>query len=245
MIESTWTPKIQIKYVDIKNQLADLLTKGNFTRDEWNHFLRLFNILSAISNQLTNKSKIMSKRHQEGKPGEGERVVAVSNTGLGASNSQGTLGMQSYSSNRSGTEKPVAKGVESVNENTALSSQVWHQNENTRSGIGKPAAKTSKRLSETSLTHHIFQISSNVNHLEIVLSNVQQKLSRAEGDEMLDVSVNEMIWGVFVSATFKAPVHLGQDCQESIVRYLAEIDPESQKVTSTGYLRSNGIQLHG
>ena len=30
--------KIQIKYIDTKNQLADILTKGNFTRDEWNHF---------------------------------------------------------------------------------------------------------------------------------------------------------------------------------------------------------------
>ena len=32
-------PKIQIKYIDTKNQLADMLTKGNFTRDEWNHLL--------------------------------------------------------------------------------------------------------------------------------------------------------------------------------------------------------------
>ena len=30
-------PKIQIKYIDTKNQLADILTKGNFTRDEGNH----------------------------------------------------------------------------------------------------------------------------------------------------------------------------------------------------------------
>ena len=37
-------PKIQIKYIDTRNQLADILTKGNFTRDEWNHLLRLFNI---------------------------------------------------------------------------------------------------------------------------------------------------------------------------------------------------------
>ena len=35
---------IQIKYIDTKNQLADILTKGNFTRDEWNHLLSLFNI---------------------------------------------------------------------------------------------------------------------------------------------------------------------------------------------------------
>ena len=34
-------PKIQIKYIDTKNQLADILTKGNFTRDEWNHLYEL------------------------------------------------------------------------------------------------------------------------------------------------------------------------------------------------------------
>ena len=31
--------KIQIKYVDTRNQLDDILTKGSFARDEWNHFL--------------------------------------------------------------------------------------------------------------------------------------------------------------------------------------------------------------
>ena len=34
-------PKIQIKYNETNNQLADILTKGNFTRDEWNHLLCL------------------------------------------------------------------------------------------------------------------------------------------------------------------------------------------------------------
>ena len=36
--------KIQIKYVDTINQLADILTKGSFTRDEWKHLLELLNI---------------------------------------------------------------------------------------------------------------------------------------------------------------------------------------------------------
>ena len=36
--------KIQIKYMDTKNQLADILTTGNFTRDKWNHLLCLFEI---------------------------------------------------------------------------------------------------------------------------------------------------------------------------------------------------------
>ena len=38
--------KNQIKYVDTKNQLDDIITKGSFSRDEWNHLLRLFNIMS-------------------------------------------------------------------------------------------------------------------------------------------------------------------------------------------------------
>ena len=36
--------KIQIRYTDAKHQLADILTEGNFTRDEWNNLLQLFNI---------------------------------------------------------------------------------------------------------------------------------------------------------------------------------------------------------
>ena len=40
-------PKIQIRYIDTKHQLADMLTEGNFTRDEWNNLLHLFNISST------------------------------------------------------------------------------------------------------------------------------------------------------------------------------------------------------
>ena len=55
-------PKIQMKYIDTKNQLADMLTKGNFTRDEWNHLLCLFNISHFSS---TDWSEVMSKRTQK------------------------------------------------------------------------------------------------------------------------------------------------------------------------------------
>ena len=65
--------KIQIKYIDTKNQLADILTKGNFTRDEWNHLLCLFNISHFSS---TDCSEVMSKRTQK-ESGE-ERVTAKS-----------------------------------------------------------------------------------------------------------------------------------------------------------------------
>ena len=50
--------KIQIKCVDTKNQLADMLTKGSFTRDEWNR-----------------KQSAMSKRGQEGTFREGSAMA--------------------------------------------------------------------------------------------------------------------------------------------------------------------------
>ena len=65
--------KIQIKYVDTKNQLADILTKGSFTRDEWNHLLCLFSI-SQFSPTVC--SAAMAKRSQQDS-GE-ERVTAKS-----------------------------------------------------------------------------------------------------------------------------------------------------------------------
>ena len=66
-------PKIQIKYIDTKNQLADILTKGNFTRDEWNHVLTLFNISHFSSTACI---VAMAKRAQQ-ESGEG-RVTAKS-----------------------------------------------------------------------------------------------------------------------------------------------------------------------
>ena len=66
-------PKIQIKYIDPKNQLADILTKGNFTRDEWIHLLTLFNISHFTSTACI---AAVAKRAQQGS-GE-ERVTAKS-----------------------------------------------------------------------------------------------------------------------------------------------------------------------
>ena len=55
------------------NQFADMLTKGNFTRDEWSHLLCLFNI-SHFSSTVC--SGVMSKRTQQ--EAVEERVTAKS-----------------------------------------------------------------------------------------------------------------------------------------------------------------------
>ena len=66
-------PKIQIKYIDTKNQFADILTKGNFTRNEWNHLLCLFNI-SHFSSTVCSETMVKRSQQDSGK----ERVTAKS-----------------------------------------------------------------------------------------------------------------------------------------------------------------------
>ena len=68
----------------------------------------------------------------------------------------------------------------------------------THCGIGKPVAKTSTKLSETRFTHQ------------------DRKLTRLKGHEMLDVKINGIIWRIFMSATMKVTVHLGQQNEEKL-----------------------------
>ena len=70
-----------MKYVDTRNQLADMLTKGSFTRDELDHLLRLLKIMnfsmfscSHISFSRTKKQSAMSKRGHESTSKEGQWI---------------------------------------------------------------------------------------------------------------------------------------------------------------------------
>ena len=84
-------PKIPIKYVDTKNQLADMLTRGSFTRDEWDHLLRLLNISNFSSLRCTRNFSLIScntvpKKEFRNKK-EGERVVSKSRPVMNVSSS--------------------------------------------------------------------------------------------------------------------------------------------------------------
>ena len=74
--------KIQIRYIDTKHQIADILIRGIFTRDEWNSLLHLFNIshfsfsLLYQNFSLISCTERMAKRMQEHK--EENRMMAKS-----------------------------------------------------------------------------------------------------------------------------------------------------------------------
>ena len=74
-------PKIQIRYIYTIHQLADVLAKSNFARDEWNNLLHLFNTSNFSSTWCTKNFSLiscstMAKRIQNQK--EEERVVSKS-----------------------------------------------------------------------------------------------------------------------------------------------------------------------
>ena len=145
--------KIQIEYIDTKNQLADILTKGNFTSDEWNHLLSLFNISHFSSTACT---AAMAKRAQQGS-GE-ERVTAKSRPMMNLTARVPSVVSSSTSSNpvrtsygyqdpgksvaaddRSGKpERPSPPGYSKEDYGQSWSSQEWKSGAAEHDRSGKP-----------------------------------------------------------------------------------------------------------
>ena len=124
-------PKILIKYIDTKNQLADILTKGNFTRDEWNHLLCLFNIGHFSS---TVCSEAIAKRVQQDS-GE-ERVTAKSRPMMSliarvpsnvSSSTSVSLGKKSYGNQRPWSAKAERPGQPVVGSDQKTASDSYHE----------------------------------------------------------------------------------------------------------------------
>ena len=145
--------KIQIRYIDTKNQLADILTKGNFTRDEWNHLLSLCNISHFSSTACT---AAMAKRSQKDS-GE-ERVTAKSRPMMNLTARMPSVVSSSTSSksertsygyqdlwrsvagdDRSGKpERPSPAGYSKEDYGRSWSSQEWKSEVTTHDRSGKP-----------------------------------------------------------------------------------------------------------
>ena len=144
-------PKIQIKYIDTKNQLADILTKGSFTRDEWNHLLTLFNISHFSSTACL---AAMAKRAQQNS-GEG-RVTAKSRPMMNLTARTPSIVSSSASTNPGGASyghhepeqhvlddsagKPAAKSRSNYSQEygSSQSSQVWTRGNGEHDRSGKP-----------------------------------------------------------------------------------------------------------
>ena len=100
----------------------------------------------------------------------------------------------------------------------------------------KPAAKGSDIVDVDSEWPNNYQISAaSVPHLENVYSNLRQKIGRKSGDDTNDLDTNSLMWGIFMSATWDAAVHLAKDYLDNtpnckaIDRRVTEVAHRSQR----------------
>ena len=98
LIELILIPRFKSNIFETKNQLADILTKGSFTRDEWNHLLTLFNISHFSS---TASLAAMAKRAQQNS--EEGRVTAKSRPMMNLTARTPSIMSSSASTNPGGT----------------------------------------------------------------------------------------------------------------------------------------------
>ena len=206
-------PKTQIKYIDTKKPLADILTKGNCTGDEWNNLLCLFNISHFSS---INCVKAMSKRTQE--DGGEERVTAKSRpmtnlvsrcrvrdpTVLASTASENPVNTKSESqkvplSSLTGTGKPVMLASSSNssewNNDDKWSSQVRNSGEMSNTSTERPVSNKlvididmdSDTAAESDLSLKSRSFLNRVN------DRLRKMLNRSPEDSMQDIDKRSMI----------------------------------------------------
>ena len=232
--------KIQIKYIDTKNQLADILTKGNFTRDEWNHLLCVFNISHFSS---INSLEAMSKRTHED-AGE-ERVTAKSKPMLNLVSRYRVKDPNVLASTAS--ESPVKNTSES--QNVPLSSSNVQRTSMGRPVLGASSSNYSEWNNDDKSSSQRVEIWWNVEHkygetriwqvchrwwygLHLTppqnrtfhwdhdhswtgwMIDCERCLDGSPDDSMQDIK-RSMIWWMFMSSTLEASVFMGKTCSDN------------------------------
>ena len=193
--------KIQIKYNDTKNHIADVLTKGNFTCDEWNHLLCLFNISHFSSTEC---SEVMSKRTQK-ESGE-ERVTAKSRPMMSLiARAPSTL-------SSSASESPVKRSYGNQSP--------WNAKAEKDDRTGKPVV-----CPQRGAMPQQFIIGDDEAKLELslgprsFLDRVGDQVRKRQKRSSMNVTENDekhsVIWGMFMSVTLQASVFMGKNYSDN------------------------------
>ena len=116
-----------------------------------------------------------------------------------------------------------------LNSTSAFDSRILHQkgaiHRSDGETGGKPNASSKSDRSENpkaerkEWTHNLHMSPATVHHMEAVFSIVRKIYERGPDDRMDDLDVNVVFWSIFLNATLRASVHLGQD-HEANLRYV-------------------------
>ena len=224
--------EIQIKCVDTKTQLADLLAKRSFTRDEWCNLLRLFNIMNfsmffRCHLRSHEKASTMSKRIQERKTGEEVAVAKPMSICLISRNLSRQKQPSSFGSDASNVPVNPQLDSESVSgscgnlqrnshQNPATFSQERNEDTMRQGSYGKLQRGVENQVDKTRLDYHNMRISDHV-YVGKVFENLREHLSLSS--YTLDAKTNILISWLFMSTTMKSSVRLGLQYQENLVAH--------------------------
>ena len=244
-IESIWTQN-PIKYIDTKNQLADILTKGNFTRDEWNHLLSLFNISHFSS---INSLEAMSKRTQKDSGEErvttakskpmmnlvsrcSERTLDVLASPASESPEKTRYESQLLLSSQTEQHQRTWRPVEDVysssysewNVDKTWSSQEWKSDELTEERTRRPvlnAQHTDRFIVENDKMKSYTEAESEMSlesrsFLHRVNDQVRKRQNQASKDATKDSDKHSVIWWMFMSSTLRASVFMVNNYSDNL-----------------------------
>ena len=234
-----------VKYIDTKNQLADILTKGNFTRDEWNHLLCLFNISHFSS---TDCSEVMSKRTQKDS-GE-ERVTAKSKSMMnlvsrcsertpdvlpstasespGKTRHESQFPLNSRIEQHHRTGRPVVDAYSSSysewNVDKTWSSQEWKSDELMEDKTRRLvvfAQHTDRFIVESDKKNSYTEAESEMplesrSFLHRVNDQVRKRQKQSSKDVMEDNEEHSVIWRMFMFSTLQASVFMGKNYSDNL-----------------------------
>ena len=216
-------PKIQIRYIDTKNQLADTLTKGNFTRDEWNHLLCLFNITHCSS---INSVKAMSKRTQvkkESQRSRGQWWVLL----------QG-LPQHCHLRRQKARRKVVEVGVPGVR---TLRKMI--ERGNPLSAVTQVTNQCChKQFVESSCSAHYAGWDDDKAWSRSFLDRVNDQMrKRQKRSSMNDCEKHSVIWGMFMSSTLESSVFMWKNYSDNWLAFHQEYK-RSHNETNVRHLRN-------
>ena len=222
--------KIQIRYIDTKHQLADILTKGTVTCDEWNNQLHFLNISHFSSTCCAENSSFisclntMAKRMQEQKRRRKKcgKIENYSDDSVFSCSDKFLICKKSDSVQKSGDTHSSGETRKENERKLRIRRSVEFSSATERcitwrvKGHSHGETWEDQKLKKTEWSHNPRVSPATIHHTEAVFSIVRGIYGREHDDPMNDLDVNMAIWGIFLNNTHRAAIHLGQDCEANL-----------------------------
>ena len=115
-----------------------------------------------------------------------------------------------------------------------------------KTAAGKPYAPSKSACQGREWSHNLQVSPATIHHTEAVFSIVRGIYGQELDDPLSDFDVNMAIWGIFLNATLRAAVHLGQDYEVNL-RYVKNNlwNSVGQLSNETGKLISDQTEITG